>query len=193
MIPKWEIRYVVKGHSCYRKKYVLKGQVYNSKIHWLTNSNFYVIIKQLFFGRRSSTLLQKILQHRCFPANFSKFLKTPFLQNTSGWLLLFIRFFKGNRVFWSRCWKNNNYHDEKSKLFYRLCKIVALKELNEGSIINLISYGSDNNNRNASRKILLDSITLILIHWKIWWNIFMTMELGFEFSYIVFIRFFLIF
>ena len=26
--------------------------------------------------------------HRCFPVNFAKFLRTPFLQNTSGWLLL---------------------------------------------------------------------------------------------------------
>ena len=29
------------------------------------------------------------LWHRCFPVNFAKFLRTPFLQNTSGgWLLL---------------------------------------------------------------------------------------------------------
>ena len=27
--------------------------------------------------------------HRCFPVNFAKFLRTPFLQNTSGRLLLF--------------------------------------------------------------------------------------------------------
>ena len=30
------------------------------------------------------TLLKKELWHRCFPANFKKFLRTPFLQNTSG-------------------------------------------------------------------------------------------------------------
>ena len=29
-------------------------------------------------------LLQKRLQHRCFPVKFMKFLKIPFLQNTSG-------------------------------------------------------------------------------------------------------------
>ena len=28
------------------------------------------------------------LRHRCFPVNFAKFLRTPFLQNTSGRLLL---------------------------------------------------------------------------------------------------------
>ena len=35
-----------------------------------------------------ATLLKKSLWHRCFPVNFAKFLRTPFLQNTSGWLLL---------------------------------------------------------------------------------------------------------
>ena len=30
------------------------------------------------------------LWRRCFPVNFEKFLRTPFLQNTSGWLLLTI-------------------------------------------------------------------------------------------------------
>ena len=38
-------------------------------------------------GLRPSTLLKKRLWHRCFPVNFAKFLRTPFLQNTSGRLL----------------------------------------------------------------------------------------------------------
>ena len=42
----------------------------------------------LFFnkvaGLRPATLLKKRLWHRCFPANFAKFTRTPFLQNTSG-------------------------------------------------------------------------------------------------------------
>ena len=33
-------------------------------------------------------LQQKSLWYRCFPVNFVKFLRTPFLQNTSGRLLL---------------------------------------------------------------------------------------------------------
>ena len=37
---------------------------------------------------RPATLLKKRLWHRCFPMNFAKFLRTPFLQNTSGRLLL---------------------------------------------------------------------------------------------------------
>ena len=38
--------------------------------------------------KRPATLLKKRLWHRCFPVNFVKFLRTPFLQNTSGRLLL---------------------------------------------------------------------------------------------------------
>ena len=34
-------------------------------------------------GLRSATLLKKKLWHRCFPVNFAKFLRTPFVQNTS--------------------------------------------------------------------------------------------------------------
>ena len=35
-----------------------------------------------------ATLFKKRLWHRCFPINFSKFLRTPFLQNISGRLIL---------------------------------------------------------------------------------------------------------
>ena len=38
--------------------------------------------------QRPATLLKKRLWHRCFPVNFAKFLRTRFLQNTSGRLLL---------------------------------------------------------------------------------------------------------
>ena len=39
-------------------------------------------------GLRSATLLKKRLWHWCFPANFAKFIRIPFLQNTSRRLLL---------------------------------------------------------------------------------------------------------
>ena len=52
--------------------------------------------ESLFFnkisGLRPATLLKKRLWHRCFPMNFVKFLRTPFLQNTSGRLLLHFTF-----------------------------------------------------------------------------------------------------
>ena len=37
---------------------------------------------------RPETLLKKRLWHRCFPVNFVKFLKTLFLRNISGRMLL---------------------------------------------------------------------------------------------------------
>ena len=37
-----------------------------------------------------ANLLKNRLWHRCFPVNFAKFLRTPFLQNTSGQLLLYL-------------------------------------------------------------------------------------------------------
>ena len=37
---------------------------------------------------RPAFLSKKRLLQRCFPVNFAKFLRIPFLQNTSGWLLL---------------------------------------------------------------------------------------------------------
>ena len=46
------------------------------------------LCQSLFFnkvaGLRPAALLKKRLWHRCFPVNFSKFLRTLFLQNTSG-------------------------------------------------------------------------------------------------------------
>ena len=50
------------------------------------------LCQSLFFKKvadlRPATLLKKRLWHRCFPVNFVKFLRTPFLQNTFGQLLL---------------------------------------------------------------------------------------------------------
>ena len=49
------------------------------------------LCQSLFFNKvvgLPATLLKKRLWHRCFPVNFVKFLRTPFLQNTSGRLLL---------------------------------------------------------------------------------------------------------
>ena len=46
----------------------------------------------LFFngvtGLRVATLLKKKIWHKCFPVYFKKFLRTPYLQNTSERLLL---------------------------------------------------------------------------------------------------------
>ena len=49
------------------------------------------LCQSLFFtevGLRSATLLKKRLWHKCFPVNFAKFLRTPFLTEHLRWLLL---------------------------------------------------------------------------------------------------------
>ena len=50
------------------------------------------LCQSLFFnkvaGLRPATLLKKRLWHRCFPVNFAKFLRTPFLTEHLWWLLL---------------------------------------------------------------------------------------------------------
>ena len=55
------------------------------------------LYQSLFFNKvsdlRPATLLKKRLWHRCFPVNLAKFLRKPFLQDTSGRLLLSIHFF----------------------------------------------------------------------------------------------------
>ena len=58
----------------------------------------------LFFnkvaGLRSKTLLKKRLWHKCFPVDFVKFLRTPFLENTSRRLLLRVNY----QFFVFFCW-----------------------------------------------------------------------------------------
>ena len=45
--------------------------------------------QSLFFNKVAGLfLLKKRLLHRCFPVNFAKFLKTPFLTEHLRWLLL---------------------------------------------------------------------------------------------------------
>ena len=53
----------------------------------LDRSSHRCSIKKVFLEK--ATLLKKSLWHKCFPVNFAKFLRTPFLQNTYGRLLLF--------------------------------------------------------------------------------------------------------
>ena len=55
------------------------------------------LCQSLFFNK--VFLLKKRLWHRCFPVNFTKFLRTPFLRNTSGRLLLsFLRKYETDEI-----------------------------------------------------------------------------------------------
>ena len=56
--------------------------------------------RSLFFNEVSGLqLYQKRDWHRCFPVNFAKFHRTPFLQNTSGRLLPLYCFFIAITIF----------------------------------------------------------------------------------------------
>ena len=56
---------------------------------------------QLFCNKRCAILLKKRLWHRCFPVNFAKFLRTPFLQNRTRPHDYFFTWFCGPNA-----WKN---------------------------------------------------------------------------------------
>ena len=43
------------------------------------------LYQSLFFNKVAGLRLDKRLWHRCFPVNFVKFLRTPFLTKISGW------------------------------------------------------------------------------------------------------------
>ena len=45
-------------------------------------------VRQHVLQPQDCNFIKNRLWHRCFPVNFTKFLRTPFLQNTSGQLLL---------------------------------------------------------------------------------------------------------
>ena len=90
-----------KAGSCIRVSYVkeatLRSSHRRSSLKRAVPRNFAKFTRKhpcqsLFFskvaGLRPATLLKKRLWHRCFPVNFAKLLRTPFLQNTSGRLLL---------------------------------------------------------------------------------------------------------
>ena len=72
-------------------------------------------------GLRPATVLKKRLWRRCSPVNFTKFLRTPFLQNTSGQLLLCFMTFS-DWEFLPQCFKNICYWKIDCGKHYRLSK-----------------------------------------------------------------------
>ena len=75
--------------SSHRRCSVKKGVLKNfAKFTGKTCARVSLLIKLQAWGPRPATLLKKRLWHKCVPVNFVKFLRTNFLQNTSGRLLL---------------------------------------------------------------------------------------------------------
>ena len=60
------------------------------------------LCQSLFFnkvaGLRPATVLKKKLWHRCFPVNFTKFLRVPFLTERLWWVLLFVFIWVGQMI-----------------------------------------------------------------------------------------------
>ena len=80
------MKYRSSHRSCPVKKYALKNFAKFTGKH---------MCQSLFFNKVAdgacNFIKKERLWHRCFPMNFAKFLRTPFLQNTPGRLLLEIR------------------------------------------------------------------------------------------------------
>ena len=58
---------------------------------------------------RPATSLKKRLQQGCFPVKFAKFLRTPFLQNTSGGCFCIFLKEKLNSYFGTLLWRSNKF------------------------------------------------------------------------------------
>ena len=77
-----------KKKLCCKTYYVLSMNLYQINfVLAITKSATGGVLSEAFLikvaGLRPATLLKKNLWHSCFPMNFAKFLRTPFLQNIS--------------------------------------------------------------------------------------------------------------
>ena len=70
---------VLKNFSKFTAKHLRRSLLFNK-------------VAGLNFIFRPAILFKMKLRHRCFPVNFEKSLRAPFLQNTSGRLLAFVDF-----------------------------------------------------------------------------------------------------
>ena len=77
------------------KRFGFCGALFERSLAWKQDISKRLFLEwNCFSPCRPAILLKKRLRHRCFPLNFVKLLRTLFLQNTSGWLLL---------VLWNFC------------------------------------------------------------------------------------------
>ena len=82
-ISKYSIRSEAAIHGCTIKKAALKS---------FKNFTGKTLCMSLFLnkvaGLRPEVFFKKRLLYTCFPVSFAKYFRAPFLQSTSGWLLL---------------------------------------------------------------------------------------------------------
>ena len=88
-------------------------------------------------GLRTSTLLKKRFWHWCFPVNFAKLLRTPFLQNNSGRLL---RIVFSNRCLWCLEWQmKENLNEEIWNIKKQRLYILHSRHLLESPFVKRIT------------------------------------------------------
>ena len=82
--------------------------------------NFATFLKKRGSGLRPATLLKKRLWHRCFPVNFAKFLRTPFLPTRLGDCFCIYLFHHIN-------WCDHSFHVQEIHLESKLQKRFRFK------------------------------------------------------------------
>ena len=92
--------------------------------------------KSVLKNFRPATLLKKRLWHRCFPVNFAKFLRIPFLQNTSDgcfwtWRKSLESCYNDIKT-WLHLWKKDIGHSE-------FCSLQAQNLYNTASFFDVAS------------------------------------------------------
>ena len=141
------------------------------------------LCQSLFFdkvaGLRPATLLKKRAWRRCFPVNFAKFLRTPFLQNTSGRLLILI-----DKTYSHSCFgetKANQTCFEKSKKtsqnqvgFDR----QILSYINVCALSLEISFSLKNLSKNICKHMKVKSIQFSIAHAFVYFKCFNTVEIA---------------
>ena len=131
---------VAVSRKCSVKKVFLKISQNSQENTWARAS----------FLMRPATLLKKSPWHRYFPVNFTKFLRTSFSQNISGWLLLYIwrytfdllKNFIISIIFWQRKVQASLYVDcihfkDKSKL-----AVLTVENYERKKYLNRLVYKS---------------------------------------------------
>ena len=109
------------------------------------------LCQRLFFnkiaGARSATLLKKSLWQRCCPVNFAKFLRTPFLQNTSGRVFLITSrlqykylFSKLFNVYLFIKWFEFICKNRIFRVWNPICKYIYYKSLLQTILVFFINY-----------------------------------------------------
>ena len=92
------------------------------------------LCQRLFFnqvaGLSAATLLKKGFWHRCFPVNYAKFLRAPFLQNPSGRLLLKILAFA--HWFWEKRHLRNK--DFEKRALYIKPWYIGYRDFKKGAL-----------------------------------------------------------